>query len=170
MGWFDFLTGSKAAAPGVTPVPVDQLRSGLLALNRDTAPWVVRDGAPEGCDLVAEWRIVDAKWYEVFAKAGLSKTSQTLLKFDTTANEVRSADRDWSVSWRAGVPGLSLSVAGFRGQTNEVSFGKAYAFTESGGYGQVYNYRFVSKEMKDPLQDLAAASGWGWRGVAFGKL
>jgi hypothetical protein len=170
MGWFDFLTGNKAATKGVAKIPQAQLRSALLALNRDTAPWVIRDGGAEGCDLVAEWRIVDARWYEVFAKASLTKVSQTLLKFDATAAEVRSLDRDWTVEWRAGVPSLALSADAFRGQKTEVSFGTAYAFTEDGGYGQVYNYRFNSKEMKGPLQDLVSASGWGWRGVAFGKL
>ena len=170
MGWFDFLTGNKAAGKGAAKLPQAQLRIALLALNRDTAPWVIRDGAPEGCDLVGEWRIVDARWYEVFGKASLTRVSQTLLKFDDTAGEVRSVDRDWTVEWRAGVPALTLSAEAFRGQKTEVSFGTAYAFTEAGGYGQVYNYRFNSKEMKGPMQNLVSASGWGWRGVAFGKL
>ena len=170
MGWFDFLTGNKAAAKGAIKAPQVQLRTTLLALNRDTAPWVVRDGAPEGCDLVAEWRIVDAKWVEIFAKASLTKVSQTLMKFDEAAGEVRSVDRDWTVEWRVGVPSLALSAEAFRGQKTEISFGTAYAFTEDGGYGQVYNYRFNSKELKGPLQDAASANGWGWRGVAFAKL
>lgn len=170
MGWFDFLTGNTSAAKGVTRIPQAQLRSALLALNRDTAPWVIRDGTAEGCDLVAEWRIVDARWFEVFAKASLTKVSQTLLKFDDVAGEVRSVDRDWTVEWRAGVPTIAISAEAFRGQKTEVSFGTAYAFTEDGGYGQVYNYRFNSKEMKAPLQKTTSASGWGWRGVAFGKL
>lgn len=170
MGWFDFLTGNTSAAKGVTRIPQAQLRSALLALNRDTAPWVIRDGAAEGCDLVAEWRIVDARWFEVFAKASLTKVSQTLLKFDDVAGEVRSVDRDWTVEWRAGVPTIAISAEAFRGQKTEVSFGTAYAFTEDGGYGQVYNYRFNSKEMKAPLQKTTSASGWAWRGVAFGKL
>jgi hypothetical protein len=170
MGWFDFLTGSKAAAKGVARVPQAELRSALLALNRDTAPWIIRDGAPEGCDLVAEWRIADARWFETFARASLVKVSQTQLKFDEQAGEVRSVDRDWTIEWRVGVPFLSLSVDVFRGQKTEISFGTAYAFTETARYGQVYNYRFNSKEMKGPLQDAASLCGWGWRGVAFGKL
>lgn len=170
MGWFDFLTGNKAAATGVEKLPRAALRDALLALNRDTAPWVIRDGTPERCDLVAEWRIVDARWYEIFAKTGLTKVSQTLLKFDEAAAEVRSVDRDWSVEWRVGVPSLALNAAAFRGQKTEVSFGAATAFTEDGGYGQVYKYRFNTKEMKGPLQDLVSAGGWGWRGVALTAL
>ena len=60
MGLFDLFTGNKTPAPGVTRIQAADLRTALLALNRDSAPWQIRDGAPEGCDLVAEWKIVDA--------------------------------------------------------------------------------------------------------------
>ena len=60
MGLLDKLKGSRPAQEGVAPVSVDELRAALLGLNRDGAPWQVRDGAEDGCDLVAEWRIVDA--------------------------------------------------------------------------------------------------------------
>ncbi|MGO7216353.1 hypothetical protein ACCS75_35660, partial [Rhizobium ruizarguesonis] len=43
------------------------------------APFVVPDGNPEGDDLVAEWNIVDARWYELFAKAGLQKLFKVLM-------------------------------------------------------------------------------------------
>lgn len=170
MGLFDFITGSKSAAPGVPKLPRAQLRDAMLALNRPTAPYIIRDGAPEGCDLVAEWKIVDARWYEIFAKASLTKVFKVLMKFDDEKGEVRSVDQDWTVEWRAGVPTLSLSAEAFRGQKVEMSFGTAFAFKETLEYGQVYEYRFKTSEIKGPLQDAAAKSGWGWKGVAFGKL
>ena len=170
MGLFDWLTGSKAAPAGVARQPAPELRSRLLAVNRDTAPFVVRDGTPEGVDLVAEWKIVDARWYEIFAKAGLERVFQVLMKFDETKGEVRAVDREWQVEWRAGVPSLSLAAQGFRGQKKELSFGTAFAFREDLSYGQVYDYRFATKELKAPLIEAAHAAGWGWKGVAFGKL
>lgn len=170
MGLFDLLTGSKAPAPGVARTSLAELRTSLLALNRDSAPWLVRDGAPEGCDLVAEWKIVDARWYEIFAKASLSKVFKVLMKFDEAKGEVRSVDQEFTVEWRAGVPSLAAAVEAFRGQKVELSFGSAYGFTETLAPGQVYNYRFATKELKGPLQDVAAKSGWGWKGVSFGKL
>ena len=116
MGLFDLFTGNKAPAPGVTRIPAAELRTALLALNRDSAPWVVRDGSPDGCDLVAEWKIVDARWYEIFAKASLSKVFKVLMKFDEARGEIRSVDQEFTVEWRAGVPSLSASVEAFRGQ------------------------------------------------------
>lgn len=171
MGLFDFITGTKAAPKGVARQPAATLREQLLAINRPTAPWVVRDGAAEGVDLVAEWKIVDAAWYEIFGKAGLEKAFKILMKFDEAKGEVRAVDQEWTVNWSAGVPALSLAVDTFRGQKTEVSFGTAYAFREEDlTYGKVYDYRFNTGELKDPLRDAALAAGWGWRGVAFGKL
>jgi len=170
VGLFDWLTGTRRPDDNLPVVPPQQVYAALLAVNRPTAPFVVLDGRPDGVDLVAEWKIVDATWYEVFAKAGLSKTFRILMRLDPAQGEVRAVDQEWSVEWRAGVPSLSLAASAFRGQSTSFEFGTAYAFTEQGTYGEVYNYRFTSSELKGPLQDAALACGWTWRGVAFGKL
>ena len=170
MGLFDIFTGNKGPEAGVHKVPVETLRAALLKLNRDTSPWQVRDGGPEGVDLVAEWKIVDARWYEIFAKASLSKVFQVLMKFDEEKGEVRAVDQEFTVEWRAGVPSLSLSKEAFRGQKVEISFGSSYGFTEDLGVGQIYSYKFATREIKEPLQETVTASGWGWKGVTFGKL
>ena len=170
MWLLDMFTGTKRPAAGVVPKSPDEVRSALLAVNRPTAPFVVREGGPEQVDLVAEWRIVDASWYEIFAKAGIKKVFKVLMRLDRATNEVRAVDQEWSVEWRAGVPSLNLAAEAFRGQKTEVSVGLAYAFTETGAYGEVYRYRFATGEIKSPLQKAVTDAGWTWRGVAFGKL
>ena len=170
MGVFSWLTGSRTAPSGVAREPVADLRKRLLGLNRKTAPWTVRDGAPEGVDLVAEWRIVDAEWYETFAKAGIKRVFKVLIKFDEARGVVRSADQEWSVEWRAGTPDLSLAGSAFRGQQWEMSFESVYAFREDGSWGEIYSYKFNTGELKGPLRKATAEAGWGWKGVAFGRL
>ena len=166
MGLLDRLKGTRPAKPGVAPVPVAELRTILLGLSRDTAPWHVRDGAEEGCDLVAEWRIVDAQWSGYFFAYGLSKVFRVKLKFDESAHEVRNIDEQAGLTWRdGGVPSLSKSWS--RGQMNEVEVGKGYGYTEEGEFGQVYNYSFRSSEIKDPLRDAVTERGWGWKAVSF---
>ena len=109
--------------------------------------------------------------YEIFAKASLTKVFKILMKLDEARRQVRAVDQEWTVEWRAGIPALSLSAEAFRGQKVEMSFGTAYAFKEDlSGFGKVYEYRFRTSEIKDPLQEIAAKNGWGWKGVAFGKL
>lgn len=170
MGMFDVFTGTKRPADDTPVRDSGEVYNAILAVNRLTAPYVIRDGRDEGVDLIAEWRIVDARWYEIFAKAGLSKTFRVLMKLDPDKNEIRAVDQEWEVEWRAGVPTLHAAASGFRGQKTSVQFGTAYAFTEQLEYGQVYNYRFNSGELKKPIQEAVAGAGWTYRGVAFGKL
>lgn len=170
MGLFDWLTGNKPAPEGAKRQSEAELREALMAVNRETAPFKVRDGAAEGVDLVAEWRIVDAEWYEIFAKAGIERIFKVLMKFDSANSEVRAVDQEWEVEWRAGTPTLLLKGSAFRGRKWEKSFEAVYAFREDGSYGKIYDYRFDTSEIKDPLIEAAHRAGWGWRGVAFAKL
>ena len=165
MGLLDRLTGTRPATPGVAPVPTDELRAALLGLSRDTAPWQVRDGAGDKCDLVAEWRIVDAEWQGVFASCGLQSVFRIKMKFDEAAHEVRNVDEQATVEWRDGIPYVGKSWS--RGQINEIESGRAVGFTEEGELGQVYNYKFRSSEIKDPLRDAVTEHGWGWKAVSF---
>ena len=165
MGLLDRLTGTRPATPGVAPVPTDELRAALLGLSRDTAPWQVRDGAGDKCDLVAEWRIVDAEWQGVFASCGLQSVFRIKMKFDEAAHEVRNVDEQATVSWQGIVPSVSRSWS--RGQINEIQLGEGYYYTEEGQLGEVYNYKFRSSEIRDPLRDAVNAHGWGWKAISF---
>jgi hypothetical protein len=62
MGLWDWLTGTKRPAAGVTPKSPDEVRASLLAVNRPTAPFIICDGAPENVDLVAEGGYAPAKY------------------------------------------------------------------------------------------------------------
>jgi len=128
------------------------------------------DGRAENVDLIAEWKIVEATWFEIFAKANLTKVFRITLKLDPEKHKLRAQDHEYTVEWRASVPSLSLAVSSFKGQMNSVEFGAAYAFTEELAPGQVYKYRFNTNELKKPIQEAVAACGWTYKGVAFGKL
>ncbi len=167
MGFFGF---GKKTDKNAAVLSADEVRQRLLNINRDTAPYQIVDGTAQNVDLIAEWKIVDAKWYELFAKASLTKVFRIYMKFDPVKHEVRTKDEEFSVEWRAGVPSLSMSASKFQGQMTSVEFGTAYAFTEQLAPGQVYNYRFSTSEMKKPIQEAVAACGWKYKGVAFGKL
>ena len=166
----DWLSGTKRPKAGVAPKSAAEVRADLLAVNRPTAPFVVRDGGGENVDLVAEWRIVDASWYEIFGKAGITRVFKILMRVDGDHHEVRAVDHEYSVEWRAGIPRLAVAAEVFRGQKSEISFGAEYAFVETTGSGAIYRYRFSTGELKPPLQNAVTDAGWTWRGVTFGKL
>lgn len=163
------LFGKKPAKDAPILAPEEVVRR-LMELNRPSAPYRLIDGQAEGVDLIAEWKIVDAQWHEIFAKANLTKVFRIYMKLDPVKHEVRAKDEEYSVAWKAGVPSLSLAASKFQGQTTSVEFGAAYAFTEKGEAGQVYNYRFNTNEIKKPIQQVITDCGWAYKGIAFGKL
>jgi hypothetical protein len=167
MGLFGFGKKSDKNTPVLSR---EEVRQRLLALNRETAPYRIIDGSATGVDLIAEWKIVDAKWYEIFAKANLIKVFRIYMKLDEAKQQVRAKDEEYTVEWKAGVPSLSASVSKFQGQTTSIEFGAAYAFTEELQPGEVYKYRFSTNEIKKPIQEAVTACGWEYKGVAFGKL
>jgi hypothetical protein len=162
----------QAAQPPAAPAfdPTQDLYARLMALNRPTAPFRIMDGRAEGVDLIAEWKIVDAQWYEIFAKANLTKVFRIYLKLYPATREVRAMDREYTVQWRAGIPSLGAEASFFKGQKSSVSFGIGTGFTENLAPGVVYKYKFNTNELKQPIQQVIAASGWTYKGVAFGKL
>src|SRR5688500_4769279 len=166
MGLFGFGKKPKKNTP---VLPVEEVRQRLLALNRETAPYQIRDGSAEGVDLIAEWKIVDARWYEIFAKAGLSKVFRIYLKLDEATKQVRAQDLAYEVSWRAGTPSLSSAASAFRGQSKSIEFGASYGFTVDLTIGEQYKYRFETGEIKKPVQDAVTACGWVYKGVVFGS-
>jgi hypothetical protein len=169
MKLFDWLTGTKRPAAGVPARTPAEVRADLLGVNRPMAPFIVRDGAPENVDLVAEWRIVDAAWYEIFAKAGLKKVFKVLIKLDQQTREVRAADQEWSVEWRAGVPTLSLAVKAFRGQTREFSFGTAFAFHAAGQFWRGLPLQVLDRGNQDTFTGCRDQSRMGLAGCFFRK-
>ncbi len=166
---FDFLTSTKRPTAGTPVLTANEVLARLKALNRDSAPWRIIDGTADGVNLIAEWKIVDAKWYEIFAKAGLTKVFRILLKLDEERKHVRAQDREYEVSWRAGVPSLSIAAKGFKGQSTSVEFGASYGFTEDFSLGQQYKYFFKTSEIKTPVQEAVVSCGWVYKGVVFGN-
>ena len=167
---FDFLSGTKRPAPSTPVLSALQVKTQLLALNRADAPWQVIDGQAEGVDLIAEWRIVDARWYEFFAKAGLKKAFRIYLRFDEASQQVRAKDFDYEVNWAAGVPQLSLSKKSTWGQSSSKEFGASYGLKEDLTLGEQYKFSFDSEKIKTPVQQAVLACGWVYKGVIFGRV
>jgi hypothetical protein len=175
VGLFDKLKGIKEPKEGVAPVPTEELKQKLLGLNDDQIPFRIDpSGGEDQGDLLAEWRIVDAQWYEIFAKAGLEKTHKIYLALNDKDKEVRVLEESWDLEWSAGVPKMTVSAEAFRGRTiGSKSFGTAYAWKGVNplDYGQVYKYKFDVSEMKEPIAEIITGSGWSYRPVMTkGKL
>jgi hypothetical protein len=161
VGLMDKFKGINRAKEGTAFVPKSELTAKLLDLNQDDLPFKISVG--DEADLVAEWKIVDASWYEIFAKAGIQKTHKIWLAFKEAEKTVNVLEESYDVSWRAGVPSISFQAEKFQGRSfGNKSFGVGYAFKGNDplNFGQVYNYRFDLSEMKNPLIEIITGAGW----------
>lgn len=99
MGLFDKLTGTKRPVSGVAPRSTEGVHAALLGLNGPEVPYVVRDGAPEGADLMAEWRMMEPAWQTFFARTQLSRAVQIRMRLVPEQHEVRVIEEQWEVTW-----------------------------------------------------------------------
>ena len=161
MGFMDSLKGINRAKPGVPILSKEELLAKLLDLNKEDLPFIVEKG--DDVDLLAQWKIVNASWYEIFAKANLEKVHKIWLSLNENEHNVRVLEESYNVSWRAGVPIFSLEMEKFQGRTiGSKSFGIGYAFKgpDPLSFGKVYQYRFDVSEMKRPIVEIITNSGW----------
>ncbi|MFH8753594.1 hypothetical protein ACH4GK_38260 [Streptomyces rimosus] len=170
MGFRDRLTGTKRPARGVAPRSADEVRAVLLGLNGPKVPDVVRSGAPEGADLVAEWRISDPAWRTFFARTRPDRALQVRMRLVPASCEVRALDRQWEVTWTGDTPRVAVAAEYSRGQVKTVSRRWTAGRGPDGRLQVAEDFRCDSAEMKEPLRDAVLEAGWAWRGVAFGKL
>ncbi|HVV42934.1 MAG TPA: hypothetical protein VHC94_17930 [Nitrobacter sp.] len=172
MSFFGRLIGRYEPKPGVPQVSANRLKADLLALNRPTAPFIIRECTaddPENADLVAEWRMREPAWYTIFGSADLSHSFQVFMRLLEDRHEVQSIDWVWDVHWSVGVPSFSYSKTWSRGQQWEYR-GSIRPFYETTPSGERVAYRFSSSELKKPLRDVVTGSGWSWRSRFAGWL
>ncbi|MFG2591828.1 hypothetical protein [Streptomyces sp. NPDC048438] len=170
MGILDKLTGTRHPEDGVEPRPAEELRGALLALNRPDVPYVIRDGASDGADLVAEWRIAEPAWQTFFIGSQLTHAIRIRLRLAEESHEVRAVEEQWEVTRVGNPPRLRTSAEYGRGSGRTVSRRWSLQRGENGRLQATETFSFDSAELTGPLRNTALTSGWTWRGVLFGKL
>ena len=149
------------------PLPASALRAQLLAVNDwDGAPVQVeqrtrRDGGPG--TLVVTWRYVDARWWELLARSGLTQLYELHVRLDEGRHRATLIDVTKSVQWRAGPTQVRLRANWFRGVLFEVEIGRAWGIRENWQLGELYNYRFAPAEIKFPVLNTLLRAGWDVR-------
>jgi hypothetical protein len=139
------------------PVSLEELRDQIHAINEFDAPVMVEERKGK---LVATWKYVDARWLELFAKAGLTKSYELQMKFNEGRHVVTMVDRTKEASWRAGLGGASFSGGTSQGVVMAFEVGKQWGIKENFAPGKVYDYTFVPSEIKLPILNSILRSGW----------
>jgi hypothetical protein len=161
MGFFDRLSGTQKPDPDVIPVGELELRDRLLRLNNSAIAWRVRDGSPEGVDLIAEWNGDDPAWRRLFDGVGLNLTFQVHMRFDAAKVELRVQDKmvDWTRDSDFNSPNRWI-------ETHE----SGNLRIETSGDVDGTKYTFNTVEMKDAIKATVTSSGWTHRAVTMRKV
>ena len=122
--------------------------------NAEGTPYVVTPTA-EGFDVGID--IVDARWFELYGKAGLSRTFVHRVAVHGTTYTITDESR--TLEWQAGSPRLGATLEHFTGRKYELSFQKTVALSERGRVEKVVDYTFSSEEGRRLVKDAAKEQG-----------
>ncbi|GAA5068356.1 hypothetical protein GCM10023336_51420 [Streptomyces similanensis] len=167
MGMFDWLTGTRYPDSGVAPSSLAELRAALFAVNGSDKPYRVRNALPaEKADVVAEWHVLEPAWGTGPARRQVERTLKTRMRLDPARREVRVCDELKEVTRAGGPPGRIVAREWGRGpKLRMVSWKGHYKQGPDGRRQRVEEFRFDSRDMRDPLQRAVLGAGWTWRGV-----
>lgn len=164
LGFFEYLGGKRNDPAAVSK---NVLLERLMSLNSDEAPYQITRGKES--DLVAEIKIVDARWYGVFSKNNLREVYRIIMLLDENRHSVRFFEDLGRLEWSVGTAGLKPTVHYssnfFRGRVlfkKEMATGYAFKNKWPPEFGKVYDYKFDVDELRGPLKETVEKSGWEW--------
>lgn len=140
-----------------TPISEKALRAMILNINELEAPVMIQE---KNGRLIATWNYLDARWWEILAKAGLEKVYELHMKINDDRKTVTMIDIHKSVSWRAGPSQVRLRGGFFRGISTTYEIGKQWGIKENFKPGKIYDYKFSSGEIKYPIMNSILKNGW----------
>lgn len=128
----------------------DGVRKGAVG-----TPYVVTE-TERGFDVSLD--IVDARWFQLYAKAGLQQSFVHHVRVDADGGYSITDDAR-SLEWVAGVPRASFASSRRYGRVREISFRKIWALDERGRFGVVADYQFNSEEGRSLITEVAEQQG-----------
>ncbi len=134
-------------------VSAQQLRKLLLRLNNPMRPWLIRDGSPEGADLIAEWKSDDPDWRQVLEDLAVPLTFQIHLRLDVRTRELLARDR--LVQWRRDADDRLVEYR---------DAGDLYLSWS--GNSNCRHHVITTEDIKIPVQQCVDDAGWSYRALA----
>ena len=135
----------------------DELKASLLRVNDFDVPVSVEERKGT---LVFTWKYLDARWWELMARAGMTSTYELHVKLNPNRRTATLIDVNKSVSWGVGPGDVRLRGGFFRGINMEVEIGRQWGIRENFQPGKIYDYKFTPMEIKAPVMNTILRSGW----------
>lgn len=170
MSFSDRVDATLLPDPGVPPRSAADVRAALLALNRPDVRYVVRDGTPDGIDLVAEFQLVKLTRKSLFGRVQDCEDFQIRMRLVPETHEVRSMDHHSEFTLAGENPPRKRTSSRSRGQMRKKFVGYEFGRAPDGSREKRETYRFDTDDLKHALQQTVLTAGWSWHGLRRGKL
>lgn len=162
-----------APETGAAPIAKGRLLAAILALNDERRPWAYRPTPDDPrTDIVAEWKLADARWWGAFQRNGFRRSYRALVALHEPTGELRIAEETSATSWTVGSEGITPIVRWshrfFKGvilfeRAREAAYGVVDELPPR--IGEIYSYDFDPWRVKGPLLRLAVENGWAFAPV-----
>lgn len=146
------------------PMALVDLRKQIMEVNFHDLPIVAKE---KGEKISVTWKYLDAKWWEVLSKQGAQRSFELVIHLDEKNHLATLVDISRSIRWGAGPSSVRFGFSFFRGVSLSRSQGAAWGIKESFTLGKIYQFRFSSDEIHDPVMNTILQAGWN---VRFGLL
>lgn len=164
LGCFEYLGGKKKSQ--IPPIRKETLKQKLLAINSPALPYEIKPG--EETDLITEWKIVDAKWFSLFAINKLKKTYRAYLVLDEFRRAARYCEEELFVSWSVSIDGFprptvsaSYTKKFFRGRILfQKSWNVEYKIKKDMTLEKVYERSFDIENIRGTIANTIEENGW----------
>jgi hypothetical protein len=133
-------------------------------------PYVIRHGAAEQADLVAEWRIAEPARQNFFVESRLTRAVRIRMRIVEEDREVRVLEEQREVTRVGSPPRLRIASGYSRGPDRTVTRRWTVERRDSGRLEATETFRLDTAEPRDHLRSAVLQAGWTWRGVVFGTL
>lgn len=153
-GYFQYLGGKKRSS--IPPVKKETLIGRLLNLNDLAKPFSIVEG--KSTDLIAEWKLADAAWYEAFSEGRIGQAYRAYLLLDEPRHTVRCYEEVGSVKWVMSVNGPRPTVSYRRARLPKSILGKKVKREA----GKMPEPKFLITEIRKPIALTVRESGWEW--------
>ena len=128
-----------------------ELRDRLLRLNTPARPWLIRDGAAQGVDLIAEWKSDDPDWRQVLEDLDVALTYQVHLRLDAELSALSMVDH--ITEWQRDAESGQLVERRDSGDL----------WLSWSGNSNCMRYLLSTEDIKAPIRRCGADVGWTCR-------
>lgn len=155
-------------APGTPVLPPQDVWAALYAVNQPGLSYVIRDGSPEGVDLVAQFQKMEVGGSSLRGRRQSWEEFQIWMRLDPPNHQVRSIDHLTTYDLILSDPPRRRTTGRSSGQLYEKYASYERTRTPDGRHKWVTSSSFDSKQVKHTLQQVVLATGWSWHPLRTG--